>query len=119
MENITMSKKEINQIGVFEKLISKEMSQDAAAKILGITSRQVRNKVKKYRLYGATSLIHGNRGHSSKKRWSEKEKKFVMNLLSTEWIGFGPTFTSEQLKEKHKIKISFEILRKEMNKYGL
>ena len=44
MRNITMGKKEINQISIFEKLIPKEISQDAAAKILGITSQQIRNK---------------------------------------------------------------------------
>ncbi len=114
-----MSKKEINQIGVFEKLMQKEISQEAAAKILGITSRQVRKKLRKYRKDGAQSLAHGNRGRPNQRKWPEEEKQFVINLLSTEWKGFGPTFTSELLEEKHGIKISKETIRIEMNRQGL
>jgi len=119
MGNITMSKKEINQISIFEKLVQKEMHQEAAAKILGMTSRQVRNKLRKYRWHGAKSLVHGNRGRPSKVKWAEKEKVIAFDLLQGEWKGFGPTFASEQLRERFGIKISKETLRKEMNKQGL
>ena len=119
MGNITMSKKEINQISIFEKLVRKEIHQEAAAKILGMTSRQVRNKLRKYRRHGTKSLVHGNRGRPSKVRWDEREKEITIDLLKVEWKGFGPTFASEQLKERFGIKISKETLRKEMNRQGL
>ena len=54
-----------------------------------------------------------------KKKWSEKEKKFVMDLLDGEWEGFGPTFAAEQLEERYGKKVSKETLRREMNKQGL
>ena len=64
-------------------------------------------------------MVHGNRGRPSKVRWDEKEKETALDLLKVEWKGFGPTFASEQLKERFGIKISKETLRKEMNKQGL
>jgi transposase/uncharacterized protein (UPF0248 family) len=115
MEKVTMSTKEINQISIFEKLKEKTITQKRAAEILGLGERQVRNKIKRFRMRGPRSLIHGNRGKQSKKRWNPEEQAVSLQLLKTsEWKDFGPTFASEKLLELHQIKVSSETLRKVM-----
>ncbi len=106
----------MKQAKVFEKLLYKQILQVVAAKMLKISVRQVRNKLTKYRKYGLQNLIHGNRGKSSKRKWSSKQKDFTIDLLRNEWQDFGPTFTVEKLNELHNIKISAETVRKAMIK---
>ncbi len=119
MENITMSTKEINQLKIFEKLKNKEISQIAVAKMLGLTDRHVRNKLKRYILNGAKGLIHKNRGRRSNRKWCKNERENAINLLKGDFKDFGPTFASEKLYEIYNIKVSNETLRKEMIKEGL
>jgi len=119
MEKIIMSRREMEQVKVFESLKRAEISQAAAAALLKITARQVRNKLKRFKAKGPEGLIHKSRGRESKKRWASKEKAYALELLRSDWLGFGPTFAAEKLEELHKIKISPETLRKAMIEGGL
>jgi len=116
---IIMSKKEMEQIEIFEKLIRKEINQNGGAKILGITERHLRRKIKNFKKTGPSSLIHKNRGKISNRKWDIEKEKFAINLLKREWQGFGPTFAAEKLFELYRIKISEETLRKSMIKHGI
>ncbi len=119
MEKFTMSRKESQQVPIFEKLLRRELSQEAASKMLRITDRQVRNRLKSYKTNGAAGLIHKNRGRESLLKWDYKEREFSMELLRTDFKGFGPTFASEKLKNMYDISVSKETLRKEMLKDGI
>ena len=119
MEIITMSKKEINQIKILEENILGQITQITAAKKLGLTDRQIRNKLYRYKKYGPEGLIHKNRGRSSPNKWCKKERNHSISLLRNEFVGFGPTLASEKLKEFEGIIISKETLRREMIKEGL
>lgn len=117
--NLTMSKKERIQLQVFYKLDQKEITQKEAAARLNITERWIREKFNRYKKEGDKGLIHKNRGKESKKRWNEEEKNFSLNLLKSDWNGFGPTFTSEKLELMHGIKVSKETLRQIMISEGI
>ncbi len=119
MDKLTMSRKEREQITVFKKLKSGEITQNIAAEMLTISERWVREKLKRYRLEGDSGLIHRGRGVQSKKRWSEESRALVIDLLTAEWLGFGPTFAAEQLKKHKGIAVSDETLRKMMITQGL
>lgn len=119
MENIIMSRKEIQQVEILEKLVRREISQKDGAKILKITARQIIRKIKIFKDKGPEGLIHKNRGKPSKKKWDSKQEKLAIDLLKSDWHDFGPTFTAEKLFELHGIKISEEAVRKSMIKHGL
>jgi hypothetical protein len=119
MENIIMSKKEVDQIGVFEKLKRKEITQIIAAKMLKISDRAVRKKMKRYLAKGAIGLVHQSRSRPSPKRWDEKEKDWAMSLWAGEFEDFGPTFAAEKLQERYGIKTNRETLRQAMIKTGI
>ncbi len=119
MEKFTMSRKESQQIPVFEKLLKQEISQKAAARMIKMSDRQVRNKLKRYKENGAEGLVHKSRGRKNPSRWDEVQKEFVMDLLRSEFKGFGPTFTAEKLEKLYQISISKETLRKEMIKASI
>jgi len=119
MEELIMSKKEREQLIVFEQLKNGEITQLVGAYKLGVTVRWVRKKFKRYLDEGVAGLVHKNRGRDSKKRWNEGEKKLAIDLLKSEWHGFGPTFTAEKLLELHDIKVSRETVRIAMINSGL
>ena len=121
MEYITMSKREREQLIVFERLKKAEISQIEAALRLGLSTRWVRKKYRRYKEFGDIGLIHGNRGRTSKKRWNEQERALALDLLMNhpKWHEFGPTFAVEKLWEREGIKVSKEALRKAMIGAGI
>ena len=104
--------KEREQIAIFYKLKNGEISQAGAAKILGISTRWVRKKMKRYREKGDEGLVHLGRNRPSSKRWAEEEKSFAMSLFEGQFAGFGPTFAAQKLDELYDIRVSKETLRK-------
>ena len=119
MDKFTMSRKESNQIPIFERLFKGEITQKAAAKALMMSARQVRNKLRRYEKEGAAGLVHKSRGRANLHQWSNEELELAMDLLRGPFKGFGPTFAAEKLEELHGIAVSKETLRKAMIKEGL
>jgi transposase len=119
MEHFIMSRKERTQLIVFEKLKNGEISQVEAANRLKMSTRWLREKLKRYKETGDHGLIHKNRGKESSKKWNTEQRALAIELLKSEWQGFGPTFACEKLLELKGIKISKETLRKVMIQEGI
>ena len=113
-----LSMKEIDQLVIFRKLGSGEMTQVAAAKALGFSTRWVRKKYKRYLKKGAKGLVHQNRERANPKSWPDKQKDFAMKLFNDIFEGFGPTFAAQKLEEIYNIRVSKETLRKAMINNG-
>ncbi len=116
---ITMSQKEINHYDIIKKLINKELNGTETAKILSISTRQVRRLKKKVKEKGIKGLIHGNRGRISNRRMPEKEKDKIIKLLHKHYYDFGPLLASEKLNERHNIKRDKSTIRTIMIKEDL
>lgn len=106
-----MNRKEINQAGIFEKLKNREMKQTEAAKILGLSERQIRAKLCLYRKAGPKSLIHGLRDKPSNHRVDPESVQTILNIVSEKYPDFGPTLASEHLWDDYRLKIHHETLR--------
>jgi transposase len=70
-----MSTKELNRLEVMQKLEEKRMCQKEAARILGLSVRQIKRLLKSYRLDGAQGLVSKRRGRRSNNRLSEETRK--------------------------------------------
>ena len=119
MEILSMSKREIEQISVFENLKNKSIKQKHAAKLLNLSVRQIQRKLKKYRELGTKGLIHSNRGKPSNRKLNLHLVDQALKLIEERYPDFGPTFAAEKLYEIHNIKINHETLRLRMIKEGL
>jgi len=111
MDIIQMSRKEVNQIPVFERIIKKEITQVFAGKLLGLSPRQISRKVKRFLKEGAAGLCHKSRGRRSNRRTPEEKRNKIINLYKKFYPDFGPTLASEKLRERHSIDINPETLR--------
>ena len=119
MELIVMNNKELDQINIFDNLKVKRLKQTEAAKMLNISTRQVKRKLKEYRKKGAASLVHGNRGKASNRSVDRKEANLAVQLVKINYSDFGPTFAAEKLLENHNLQIDHETLRRLMIKNGI
>jgi hypothetical protein len=102
----------MEQAGVLERLQNKDITQQEAGIILQLSSRTIRRKLKKYRLFKGASLHHGNAGRPNPRRFSDEHAKLAVKLIQGELHGAGPTYLAEKMYELHGIKVSDETLRK-------
>lgn len=110
-----MSKKELDKLQIIQAVLTKQITQKNAAKILGLKSdRQVRNLLVRYKKFGVHGLTSKLRGKKSNRSYSTEFKDKILNLIRENYPDFGPTFASEKLSNIHNLKISDETLRKWM-----
>ena len=117
--HIVMSTQELLAVDVFERLLRNEITQVEAGSLLGITDRQVRRKLPKYKEFGVKSLIHGNRGKPSGRKISSETRDQIVQIIKDKYYDFGPTLLQEKLEENHQIKLSRELIRQLMIKVGI
>lgn len=111
---IKMSNQEVDRISILESLIRKEIKQKAAAKLLGLSTRQIRRIKKKYQRFGVSGLIHANRGRVPNNKISDEEVDKTIKIIKDKYYDFGPTLAHEKLVENHGVKFSVERLRQAM-----
>jgi transposase len=118
-EHISMTIKELDRLEVISTLNRGEISQAEASETLGITIRQVRRLLKKYRSKGAVGLISKKKGAPGNHRLSEALKELSLDLIRTLYMPTNPTFAHEKLTEVHNLKISLSSVRQIMVQNGL
>jgi Integrase core domain. len=116
---LEMSTKELNRLEVMQRLSKKQMSQNEAGTMLGLSVRQIKRVLRAYRERGAAGLVSKHRGRKANNRLAEEVQRRTLNLLKTKYQGFGPTLAHEKLVEKENLKLSDESVRKLMIEEGL
>ena len=106
-----MSTKELSRMEVMQKLEEKRIRQKEAARILGLSLRQVKRLLNSYRHEGAQGLVSKRGGRASNKRLSEGQRQKALDLLQSKYKGFGPTLACEKLVELDGLQISDESVR--------
>ncbi len=112
MEDILiMSQREVKRLYVIRKAIDRRIKQREAADLLELSQRQIRRLIKRVREESDKGIIHRSRGKQSHRAITEGIKKKALDLCRGIYVGFNPTFASEKLFERNKIKVSRETLR--------
>jgi transposase len=118
-ELITLTKKEHERLAVVRQVMRRELKQKVAAELLDLSTRQVRNLVRKVERDGAKGLAHGNRGKPSPKRMAQALIDRIIALVKERYRDFKPKFAAEKLWKRDKIKVSDEKMRQIMIGAGL
>lgn len=109
-----MTLKEINIKQVMDKLLSREITEQEASKIICKSLRQTQRIKKKYKEEWITWLIHKLRGKAWNHKYDESKYSNALEIIKEKYIDYWPTLASEKLEENYKIKISVPTLRQEM-----
>ena len=114
-----MSDEELDRVSVIERVIERRLTQREAARMLGVTSRQVRRLRRVYEEDGRRGLASKQRGRPSNRRLTSALRGEVLATVRSRYAGFGPTLANEKLTEGHGVHLSVETLRHWMIADGL
>jgi len=115
-----MNQNELDRIQVFQDLLEKRLKTSKAAKLLGLSPRQVKRLKKRFVAEGAKGLISKKVGARGGRQVPEEQKKLVLDFLhhKDHW-DFGPTLAHEYLVEAGSLTISISTVRSIMFQNGL
>ena len=116
---LRMSRKERDRLKVVAALAERRLRQRAAAGLVGLSERQVRRILVRYRAEGDAGLVHRARGRPSNRRVPETLRRRVMGRVVRQYRDFGPTLATEKLAERDGLRVSRETLRGWMMAEGL
>ena len=81
----------------------KKLTQLIAAEHLGLTVRQIKRLVKRYRQDGPKGLTSKHRGTQGNRKYTDEKIALIKGLIETHYHDFGPKFAAEKLYERHGI----------------
>ena len=113
-EMISMSRKDLDRLGILTRVQNKELTQLDAGRLLKITDRQVRKLLKRLKGEGPQGIVSRLVGKSGNRNKSPSFKQKVLALLREKYEGFGPTLAAEKLLELDGLKVSSETARQWM-----
>ena len=114
-----LSMAEADRAVVIGQVAEKRLRQREAADRLGLSVRQVKRLLARYRERGSAGLVSGHRGKVSNNALAAAVRRAAMELVRERYADFGPTFACEKLVEVHGHRLSVETLRKWMIAAGL
>src|ERR1700733_7901131 len=118
-DRIAMSQRERDILKVMNGVLKGERTQAEAARLLDLSTRQVRRLQRKLEAGGDQAIVHGLRGKPSNHQPDNDLKRSVLESYRTLYPDFGPTLASEKLAELHGLIVSPQTLRRWLIDAGL
>src|SRR5450759_4715656 len=119
MTVITMSRTEIDRMGVLHDLANGRIKIAEASRLMGLGRRQVFRLAKAYGKHGPEALVSRRRGRPSNRCYPTALRTEVVGIIKDRYSDFGPTLAAEKLAELHGIHLARETLRQWMIMAGL
>lgn len=116
---LRMSRKERERLKLVEQVEQRALSQKEAGRLMGLSVRQVRRLVKRYRRQGDAGLVHRLRGRESNRKIPLVRREAALALIRERYSDFGPTLVAEYLEKDSGLCLSRETLRGWMIEEGL
>jgi Helix-turn-helix domain len=98
-DRIAMSQRERDLLKVMGPVLQGQRTQSEAARLVGLSVRQIRRIQHKLKENGDAALVHGLRGKPSNRRFEAAVRHRVLAAYRHQFTGFGPTFACEKLTE--------------------
>jgi transposase len=116
---IALNPTEQRRIIVLNHLASGALVNAEAAKLLGISKRQLQRLRRAYSESGAAGLVHGNRGRAAHNAIEAAVAARVVELAKDKYRGFNQQHLSEMLAESEGIKLSRPTVRRILLQAGI
>ena len=115
--SITMQK--ARRVEIITACTKGEMKPAVAAALLQVTTRQIRRLQKQLAEGGPAALTLDRRGKPSNHQLDPEVARTALQLVREHYADFGPTLACEQLRDRHRVILSKETLRRLMIEAGL
>lgn len=110
---------EVNRLKIIQDVIDRRLTTQMAAQRLGISDRQCRRLLARYREDGPIGMTSRRRGKSSNNQLPQGLAAYALNIIRERYNDFGPTLACEKLSEVHGVHLSKETVRKLMTQASL
>lgn len=117
-DNIHTSEEQY-KFDVITKVIKREIKPGLAAKLLGISTRQVRRLKISVREHGVSAAVHKLKGKPGNHHIDPVVKEKALTIIKEAYPDFKPILATEKLEEEHNIKITSQTTRIWMTEAGL
>ena len=117
-DRISMSQPERDVLKILQLVHAGSLTQIEAARLLRLSSRQVRRLQRRLADQGDQAVVHRLRGKPSNRRIDPALRRKILAAYRRDYSGFGPTFASEKLAEQGLV-LSPETLRQWLLAEGL
>jgi transposase len=119
-----MSARELKRVEVLSRVKAGTLKVKSAATLLGVSYRQAKRLVRRYRAEGAKGLKHRSTGVASNHARPAAERAQVLALVREKYSGpaderFGPTLAAEHLASEDGVTVHHDTLRRWMLAAGL
>lgn len=119
-ETLNMSAKDIDRLRLIRNVLDQKLSQVEAAKVLGLSDRQIRRLCLAVRNRGNRGILHGLRGRPSNHQLDPELLGMALSALhNPRWEGFTAVFAQQKLDSLYGIAMSDATVRKLMTMSGL
>lgn len=118
-EKWCMSSKELDRVKIINELAKGLIKQGQAALHLGLSVRQIKRLLKKFRTFGDLGLLKQHKMGKTPHSYDETFKQKALALIQEHYGDFGPTLATEKLAERHGIVIATETTRQWMIGQGI
>jgi hypothetical protein len=115
---VEMSQRERDILKVMQPVLDGDRTQVEAARLLRLSTRQVRRIQQKLVVGGDATLVHGLRGQPSNHRHDPTLRRKVLKAYRTRYPDFGPTLACEKLAAEG-LHVGVETLRRWLLAEGL
>jgi|SRR5215472_13754926 len=117
-DRISMSQHERDVLKVLRQVLAGTLTQVEAARLLRLSTRQVRRRRLRLEAEGDQAVVHRLRGRPSNRRIDPARRQKVLDAYRRDYPDFGPTLASEKLAERG-LAVSPETLRQWLLAEGL
>jgi transposase len=119
-----MSARELARVEVLSRVKAGTLRVQSAATVLGVSYRQAKRLLRRYRAEGAKGLKHRSAGRASNHARPVAERAQVLALVREKYSGsaevrFGPTLAAEHLASEDGLTVHHDTLRRWMLAAGL
>ncbi len=113
-----MSDRELIRSEAFGRVKAGSLSLLEASVLLGLSYRQSKRLMKRYRADGAAGLQHGHCGRVSNQAYAASFRSKVLERVEERYQDFGPTLACEHLLADDKLEVHPETLRRWLREAG-
>lgn len=118
-EGVRVSQRELHRMHVVRLTLEGRESVGGGAKLLGISTRQLKRLRREMRDKGVEGLLHGNRGHRPWNRTASEVIDRVVQLAKGRYKGLNDTHLTEKLNEKEEVGLSLSTIRGILRQGGI
>jgi transposase len=113
-----MTRRDQRRLAAASQVVARKATTVEAAEQMGVSYRQAKRILKRYRDQGTKGLQHRGRSRSSNRRIEEELKQEILERYQEKYSGFGPTLAAEKLEEEG-LEVDHETLRRWLLASGL